>query len=99
LPLPRSPFFKTKINTLLNEDHDDQKMDLTLDCSPEVLEETINFMYGQDIKENFNDFAGLLDAAERFMMDDFKIKIVKRMVSKIDLNKDNYMEICGLANK
>jgi hypothetical protein len=99
MSLPRSPFFKTKINTLLNKDHDDKKMDLTLDCSPEVLEETVNFMYGRDIKEHFDDFAGILDAAERFMMDDFKIEIGKRMVIKVKLNQNNYMEICSLANK
>jgi hypothetical protein len=74
-------------------------MDLTPDCSPEVLDEAINFMYGKDINEQFDDFAGLLDASERFMMDDFKIEIGKRMVRKVQLNKDNYMEICGLANK
>jgi hypothetical protein len=87
------------MNTILNEDRDDKKMDVTPDCSPEVLEETINFMYGKDIEDQFDDFAGLLDTAERFMMEDFKIVIGKKMVIKVKLNKDNYMEICSLANK
>ena len=70
------------MTTILNEDRDDKKMVVTPDCSPEVLEETINFMYGKDIKDEFDDFAGLLDTAERFMMEDFKIVIGKRMVIK-----------------
>jgi hypothetical protein len=87
------------MNTILNEDRDNKKMDVAPDCSPEVLEETVNFMYGKDIKKSFNDFAGLLDAAERFMMEDFKSEIGNLMVIKVDLNENNYMEICSLANK
>jgi hypothetical protein len=99
MSLHRSPFFKTKMNTLMNKDTDYKKIDVTRDCSPEVLVETVNFMYGLDIKEEFDDFAGLLDAAERFMMDDFKTEIGKRMVKKVKLRKDNYMKVCSLADK
>jgi hypothetical protein len=78
---------------------DGNKMDVTPDCSPEVLMETINFMYGKEIKEQVDNFAGLLDAAERFMMDDFKIEIGKRMVNKVKLNTCNYMETCTIADR
>jgi hypothetical protein len=46
------------------------------EMKPEVLAQIVGFMYGEEIdSESFTNRLGLLDAAERFQMDDLKEEV------------------------
>jgi hypothetical protein len=55
-------------------------------------------MYGEDIKKQFDDFAVLLDAAE-VQYGQFQDFDRDEDGQQVNLSKDNYKEIFGLANK
>ena len=67
------------------------------DCSPEVLQEAVNYMYGVDIAKDFNDLIGLLEIAERFLMEDLKEETGKQMAET--LGENNFHEFSRAADK
>merc|ERR1712105_47571 len=69
------------------------------DCLPEVLSEAVQFMYGEDITNNCTEYEGLLEIAERFLMDDFKHEASLHIARKIQLNEENYLAISQMAEK
>merc|ERR1712226_1157477 len=69
------------------------------DCTPEVLSEAVNFMYGEGITKNFTEYEGLLEIAERFLMDDFKLAASLHIAKEIQLNKKNYVQVSQMAEK
>ena len=67
--------------------------------APEVLIDAVNFMYGLDLSVGLTNCAGLLDIAERFVMDDLKREASKHFAQGLKLNKDNYLELSHMADK
>ena len=67
------------------------------DCSPEVLKEAVSYMYGVDIDKDFNDLIGLLEIAERFLMEDLKEETGNRMAETVGDN--NFLEFSRAADK
>ena len=67
------------------------------DCSPEVLNEAVNFMYGVNIAKDFNDLIGLLEIAERSLMEDLKEETGKQMAETLCDN--NIHEFSRAAEK
>merc|ERR1719370_919396 len=67
--------------------------------APEVLIDAVNFMYGLDLSVGLTNCAGLLDIAERFVMDDLKREASKHFAEGLKLNKDNYLELSHVADK
>ena len=66
-------------------------------CSASVLEQVLNYMYGEDIACGFGDCAGVLEMAERWLMADLKRHVSLRIAE--DLNRITYVEISQLAEK
>ena len=67
--------------------------------APEVLIDAVNFMYGLDLSVGLTNCAGLLDIAERFVMEDLKKEASKHFAEGLKLNKDNYLELSHMADK
>merc|ERR1712203_852321 len=57
------------------------------------MEEVVNFMYGKPIKEA--PFSSLLEASERFQMEDMKNDVIK--IDSKSINSNNALEIGKLA--
>ena len=53
--------------------------------APEVLIDAVNFMYGLDLSVGLTNCAGLLDIAERFVMDDLKREASKHFAQGLKL--------------
>ena len=56
--------------------------------TPEVLIDAVNFMYRLDLSVVLTNCAGLLDIAERFVMDDLKREANKHFAEGLKLNKN-----------
>merc|ERR1712181_87843 len=65
------------------------------DCSVEALNVAVNFMYGIDIPEDFEEHGELLHLADLFMMENLKEVVVEKMAKA--LSKSNYLEISQIA--
>merc|ERR1712226_1819176 len=49
--------------------------------------------------KNFTEYEGLLEIAERFLMDDFKLAASLHIAKEIQLNKKNYVQVSQMAEK
>merc|ERR1712192_83354 len=65
------------------------------DCSVEALNVAVNFMYGIDIPEDFEEHGELLHLADLFMMKNLKEMVVDKLAKA--LSKSNYLEISQIA--
>ena len=91
----RSAFFRTALEAPMVEKRK-WSMDIQ-ECSPQVLSEVIDFMYGIGTNSYFPEPIGLLEVAERFLMDDLKADALRRVTKMIRM--ENYLEICQLTEK
>jgi len=65
------------------------------DCEPATLATTIDFLYGVDVPEGFQDLQGLLRLADKFIMEALKKELVRRLSR--DLTEENILETSALA--
>ena len=70
--------------------------------APEVLIDAVNFMYGLDLSVGITNCAGLLDIAERFVMDDLKREASKHFaqglkLALIDMPNSNRFDILSIS--
>jgi len=72
----------------------EKKMEIK-DCSVEALKVVVNFMYGINIPEDFDEHGELLHLAELFMMANLKEVVVEKLAKA--LSKSNYLEISQIA--
>jgi len=75
----RSPFFKAAINANIVEKKE-MKVEITnAEAMPvvdaEAMQQVINFMYGLPIEDGNAPLSSLLEAAERFQMEDMKVDV------------------------
>merc|ERR1719348_1268040 len=92
-----SEFFKTALNTGVG---DNSKTIDVKDFSPKVLSTAVDFMYGIEIPEDFNnsnDLKSLLHLADLFLMEGLK-DAAGLLIGK-DLNKENVFDTSHLADK
>merc|ERR1719370_368974 len=92
----RSKYFETAVKTRVGDAKSKTEIDVK-DCSLEVLNCAVNFMYGTPVPEDFADTQGLLHQADLFMMEDLK-KAVGFLIAKT-LSLDTLSEIAPLAEK
>ena len=93
----RSEYFKTALNTAVG---DNSKTMEVKEFSFEVLSTAVNFMYGIEIPEDFNnsdDLKSLLRMADQYLMENLK-DAVGFLIGK-DLNKENIFDTSHLAEK
>jgi len=95
----RSPFFKAALATAMTEQKTMSMKFNDTGIAPEVLIDAVNFMYGLDLSVGLTNCAGLLDIAERFVMDDLKREASKHFAEGLKLNKDNYLELSHMADR
>jgi len=89
----RSPFFKAAIANNLAEK---SKMEIEIkELAPEAMEQVINFMYGKPIGEA--PFNSLLEASERFQMEDMKKEVIRIGSRILTSNSGTALEIGRLA--
>ena len=91
----RSPYFRASLAFV--ESSEGRREIEVKDCTPEVLTQAVNFIYGVEIEDDFTDHAGLLDIAVKFKMQDLKDE-VGMLIAK-ELDQDNYLEIGRRAEK
>ena len=89
----RSPYFRTAFSTPLSTEKS-KFMEIGW-CSSEVLDEVLDMMYGVGLTKNFPDLAGLLEAAEMFLMEDLKEEVAQELSKRICVQ--NHEEIGQLA--
>ena len=65
------------------------------ECEPATLATTIDFLYGVDVPEGFQDLQGLLRLADMFIMEALKEEVVRRLTR--GLTKENILETSALA--
>jgi len=87
----RSPFFKAAIANNMVE-KEEMKMEIK-DLDPEGMKQVINYMYGMPIDKTH--FSSLLEASERFQMDDLKEDLIVIGIKMI--SKDNAVEMGKLG--
>ena len=92
---PRSAYFKTALNTDVG---DTSKTLEVTEFSYEVLSAAVDFMYGIEIPNNFNnrdDLKSLLHLADLYLMDNLKDAAGSRIGK--DLNNENIFDTSELA--
>ena len=89
----RSEYFEVALSKDWMEKKE-KKMELK-DCSVEALNVAVNFMYGINIPEDFEEHGELLHLAELFMMANLKEVVVEKLANV--LSKLNYLEISQMA--
>ena len=95
--IPRSEYFKTAMNTAVG---DNSKTLEVTEFSYEVLSTAVDFMYGIEIPEDFNnsdDLKSLLLMADLYLMEDLK-DAAGSLIGK-DLNTENIFDTSQLADK
>jgi len=65
------------------------------DCEPATLATTIDFLYGVDVPEGFQDLQGLLRLADKLIMEALKKEVVRRLAR--GLTEENILETSALA--
>jgi len=65
------------------------------ECEPATLATTIDFLYGVDVPEGFQDLQGLLRLADMFIMEALKEEVVRRLAR--GLTEENFLETSALA--
>ena len=98
LPFHRSEYFKTALNTAVGNNN--KKTLEVMAFSYEVLCTAVNFMYGIEIPEEFNnedDLVNLLHMADHFLMEDLK-DAAGFKISK-SINMENVFDISKFADK
>lgn len=65
------------------------------DCEPATLEAVVAFTYGLEVPDEFPDLQGLLELADRFLLEELKEEAVRRIAQHIDAR--NYRSVCQLA--
>ena len=96
----RSAYFKTALNTDVGPPGDNSKTLEVTEFSYEVLSAAVDFMYGIEIPEDFNnrdDFKSLLLMADLYLMEDLK-DLAGSLIAK-DLNTENIFDTSQLADK
>ena len=96
-PILRSEFFKTALSTAVGNNSKTMDVD---EFSFEVLSTAVDFMYGIEIPEGFNngdDLKSLLHMADLYLMEDLK-EAAGFLIGK-DLNKENVFDTSQLADK
>ena len=86
--LNRSEYFEMALSKDWLEKKE-RRMELK-ECSAEALHVAVNFMYGNNVPEDFKEHGKLLHLAELFMMDNLKEVIEERLEKA--LTKLNYLE-------
>lgn len=98
LPFHRSEYFKTAMNTAVGNNN--KKTLEVMAFSYDVLCTAVNFMYGIEIPEEFNnedDLMNLLHMADHFLMEDLK-DAAGFKISK-SINMENVFDISRFADK
>ena len=98
LPFHRSEYFKTAMNTAVGNNN--KKTLEVVEFSYEVLSTAVDFMYGREIPEEFNneeDLRSLLHMADLYLMEDLK-DAAGFKISK-NLNMENVFDISKFADK
>ena len=91
----RSPFFETAL-ARWSDSGEERQMEIK-ECSVDVLDMVINYMYGINIhckEENLEEF---LDISERFQILDLKAEIGRFTAQTISMG--NYKQLCVRADK
>ena len=91
--LLRSEYFEAALSKDWME-RKEKKMEVK-DCSVEALKVTVNFMYGINIPEDFEEHGELLHLADLFMLENLKEVVVEKLAKA--LSKSNYLEISQIA--
>jgi len=65
------------------------------DCEPATLEAVVAFTYGLEVPDEFPDLQGLLELADRFLLEELKEEAARRIAQHIDAR--NYRSVCQLA--
>jgi len=65
------------------------------DCEPATLEAVVAFTYGLEVPDEFPDLQGLLELADRFLLEELKEEAARRIAQHIDAQ--NYRSVCQLA--
>jgi len=89
----RSPFFKAAISNNLEEKLE-MKFEIN-DLDPEAMQEVLNYMHSVKIKAEEALFPSLLEASERFQMEDMKEDVVE--IGRKYITEENAVEIGKLA--
>ena len=97
MPFLRSEYFKTALSTAVGNNSKTMDVD---EFSFEVLSSAVDFMYGIEIPEGFNngdDLKSLLHMADLYLMEDLK-EAAGFLIGK-DLNQENVFDTSQLADK
>ena len=96
----RSAYFKTALNTDVGPPGDNSKTLEVTEFSYEVLSAAVDFMYGIEIPEEFDneeDLKSLVHMADLYLMEDLK-DAAGFLIGKT-LNQDNVFDISKFADK
>ena len=99
LPFHRSEYFKTAMNTAVGNNNKKKTLEV-VEFSYAVLSTVVDFMYGIEIPEEFNDeedLRSLLRMADHYLMEDLK-DAAGFKISK-NLNMENVFDISKFADK
>jgi len=66
------------------------------DCEPATLEAVVAFTYGLEVPDEFPDLQGLLELADRFLLEELKEEAARRIAQHIDAQ--NFRAICEMAD-
>merc|ERR1719495_883559 len=95
----RSEYFKTAMNTAVGNNNNKKTLEV-VEFSYDVLSTAVDFMYGREIPEEFNDeddLVNLLRMADHFLMEDLK-DAAGFIISK-SINMENVFDISKFADK
>merc|ERR1719495_28488 len=95
----RSEYFKTAMNTTVGNNNNKKKLEV-VEFSYEVLSTAVDFMYGIEIPEEFNDeddLVNLLHMADHYLMEDLKDATGFKIST--NLNMENVFDISKFADK
>jgi len=92
----RSKYFEIAFKTSVGDAKSKTEINVE-DCSLEVLNCAVNFMYGTPVPEDFADTQGLLHQADLFMMEDLKTAVGSLIAKTLSL--DTLSKIAPLAEK
>ena len=83
----RSGYFKRSLETDVGEVKKEMNVNAFVEeCTPEVLNCAINFLYGQDIPAEFNHGHCLLKTADAFLMEDLRDGVSKFFSQRLNMN-------------
>ena len=93
----RSGYFKRSLETDVGEVKKEMNVNAVVEeCTPEVLNCAINFLYGQDVPAEFNHGHCLFKLADAFLMEDLRDAVSEFFSQR--LNMDNVKEVAKSAD-